>query len=88
VQGTWQSAIGHRALQGLIPPSFCFKLSGVTPGVHIVYAFSDYGNGAAPQSNLGTGNPSELGNVAAYVFAELEPASRRCHPHRWGRFHW
>jgi hypothetical protein len=54
--------------------------------VHIVYTFSDYGNGAAPQSNLGSGTPSELGNVTAYVFAEVEPLSRRCHPRSWGWF--
>jgi YVTN family beta-propeller protein len=87
VQGTWLVATASSAA-GTNPATFSFKLSGVTPGVHIVYAFSDYGNGAAPQSNLGSGNPSELGNVTAYVFAELEPASRRCHPHRWGRFRW
>jgi YVTN family beta-propeller protein len=86
-QGTWQVATASSAA-GANPASFSFKLNGVTPGVHIVYVFSDYGNGAAPQSNLGSGNPSELGNVTALVFAELEPDSRRCHPRKWGRFHW
>ncbi|MGA8101451.1 MAG: YncE family protein, partial [Candidatus Acidiferrales bacterium] len=86
VQGAWQVATASSAA-GASPASFCFKLSGVSPGVHILYAVSDYGNGAAPQSNLGVGTPSELGNVTAYVFAELEPESRRCHPHKWGWFH-
>ena len=87
VQGEWSRASASGAA-GANPASFCFRLGGVTPGVHIVYTVSDYGNGAAPQSNSGTGTPSELGNVTAYVFAELEPASRRCRPRKWAWFRW
>jgi len=64
VQGTWQSA-SVSGTAGANPSKFCFKLSGVTPGVHVLYAVSSYGSGAMPQSNLGTGTPSELGNVTA-----------------------
>jgi YVTN family beta-propeller protein len=87
VQGAWQAATETSAA-GSNPASFAFQLSAVSPGVHIVYAYSAYGDQGAPVSNLGSGGPSELGNVTAYVFAELEPLSRRCHPHQHWWPHW
>lgn len=87
VQGAWQAATETSAAASN-PASFTFQLSAVSPGVHIVYSYSAYGDQGAPESDVGSGGPSELGNVTAYVFAEVEPLSRRCHPHKWGRFHW
>jgi YVTN family beta-propeller protein len=73
VQGPWQAAT-MTTVAGANPASFSFQISGVSLGTHIVFAYAAYGAEGTPDSAQEiTGNSPEIGNVSAYVFAEVSP---------------
>ncbi|MFY9910337.1 MAG: chitobiase/beta-hexosaminidase C-terminal domain-containing protein [Candidatus Sulfotelmatobacter sp.] len=63
-QGPWQPAVSTG------PGGYSFSLATVPQGVHIVYAYSVYGDeGTAESSGYSTGNSPESSTTAAYTFA-------------------
>ena len=73
VEGPWRAAT-MTTLPGANPASFSFQISGASLGTHTIFAYAAYGAEGTPDSaQLITGNSPEIGNVAAYVFAEVSP---------------
>jgi YVTN family beta-propeller protein len=76
VQGPWQTATAG-SLAGTNPANYSLSLSGLPLGMHILYAYSVYGNeGTSASSSKGTGNSPEISNIAAYTFAVMAANQR------------
>jgi hypothetical protein len=73
-QGGWTAATETNAA-GSNPATYAFGLTGVPAGIHTLYAYATYGEETASVNGGFQGNGTlQIGNIAAYVFAEVSPA--------------